>query len=153
MITFALNAVKAYDSKQHTMSQVGLILHAACAASLWHLKSYLAEIEQKKLEILQLRHQTYAMRLLSDELSHDSGRPSTASLFAILALACHDGKQHVTSNCERYSISPMIYAQDLHICGRAEQKSQHVTGAIAVMQRMGGLDSVRDQLLESALEV
>ena len=127
------------------------MLHAALSNSLWHLQLHLPD-KLALIDNLYLRHQTSTVGLLRQDLHEHPEPPTLSSLFSVLALSCHGGRINHTDCSHDNPLSPLAYAQDLHIYGRAEQMAAHVTGAIILAQKMGGLTSIGDPYLIYAVE-
>ena len=146
-----IRTLKQFAYGEITSTQAGLVLHAALSNSLWHLQFQLPD-KIRLIDNLYLRHQIAAVSLLRQDLHEHPESPTLSSLFSVLALACHGGRINHTNCNHENPLSPLAYAQDMHIYGRAEQMAEHVTGAIILVQKIGGLTCIQDPYLIYGVE-
>ena len=148
---FVIRTLKDFAYGEITSTQSRLVLHAALSNSLWHLQFQLPD-KIRLIDNLYLRHQLAAVGLLRQDLHEHPEPPTLSSLFSVLALACHGGRINRTNCNHENPLSPLAYAQDLHIYGRAEQTAEHVTGSIILARKMGGLTHIQDPYLIYGVE-
>lgn len=151
LMMFVTRSLNEFAVGAITSIQLSLVLHSALSNCLWVLRSQVHN-RAHLINNLYLRHQTSAIGLLRQDIQEHSDSPTLSSLFSVMALACHGGRIHDTTCNYDYPLSPLAYAQDVHIHGRGEQMAEHVIGAITLAQKMGGPTCVPDPNLISALE-
>ena len=151
LMMFVARSLNEFAIGAITPVQLSLVLHSALSNCLWVLRFQVPN-RARLINNLYLRHQTSAIGLLRQDIQEHSDSPTLSSLFSVMALACHGGRIHDTTCNYDYPLSPLAYAQDVHIHGRGEQMAEHVIGAITLAQKMGGPTCVPDPNLISALE-
>lgn len=148
---FRENPKQLVQSYLEMTSGTEIVLHSILSIMPYHLKRFQGLPVSPKMELVALKHQSMAVKILKDEI----GKKTTltdGALYAIMTLGVNGDDEPLLSH-GLSSTSPLARAQHLHIYGTGVKTEAHINAMYSIAKQKGGLRQIKTKIVADTLEL